>query len=200
MKTIFFSANLDTIQEWKNRHNEENTVSCYDFRTLKEMLETYELNILIVDYDTVSHELNKLIFADDLPQNVIVLEKVPEIITGKMLISRSIKAYGNARMLSVHYQQMIKTVMDSNIWTYPELTASLIKDTTKDISQDAIELINNRLSLKEIEVIHLVLDGLTNNAIATKLHITTRTVKAHVSAIYNKLHVNDRVSLILLLK
>jgi DNA-binding NarL/FixJ family response regulator len=32
------------------------------------------------------------------------------------------------------------------------------------------------------------------------MDITTRTVKAHISAIFSKLHINDRVSLVLLLK
>ena len=88
-----------------------------------------------------------------------------------------------------------------NIWTYPELTSSLIKIENKSLlSDESTEIIENRLSGKEKEVIMLVLEGLTNDAIALKTGITVRTVKAHVSSIFSKLHVNDRVSLILLLK
>jgi len=64
----------------------------------------------------------------------------------------------------------------------------------------AKELIENRLSQKEQEVVYLILEGFVNDAIASRLEITTRTVKAHVSAIFSKLHINDRVSLVLLLK
>jgi len=118
-----------------------------------------------------------------------------------MLLSHGIKAYGNARMQSVHYIQMLGAVIEGKVWTYPELTASLAKDSSKpSLNEDSITLIQNRLSPKEIEVIYYILDGLTNDAIASKLAITVRTAKAHVSSIYSKLHVSDRISLVLLLR
>ena len=200
MDIIFFSSNMDIIYEWKQTHSVEKSEICYDFRSLKESLQIFKEHILVVDYDTVSHELNKLIFSNTLPKNVIVLERVPEIITGKMLISRGIKAYGNSRMTNIHFKQMLKSVMDSKVWTYPELTAALVDAKPESsISQESQNLINKRLTQKEKETIYLILQGLTNDAIAHDLGITTRTVKAHVSSIFSKLHVNDRIALILLL-
>ena len=154
-----------------------------------------------MDYNSVANQFNKLISAGNTPQNCIVLEKSPEILTGKMLISKGVKAYGNSMMLTHHYIQMIQAVIDGKIWTYPELTAALAKGVSAPvINDDAKKLINNRLSPKEIEVVHLILEGLTNDAIAAKLEITPRTVKAHVGSIFSKLHVSDRISLVLLLK
>jgi DNA-binding NarL/FixJ family response regulator len=189
------------IDEWKRRHTVESCRSCYDLDSLQKELENLKTYLLIADYDSVAHDLNKLIYSDKLPQNTIVLERVPEIVTGKMLISRGVKAYGNSRMLTIHFSQMFETVRDGKVWTYPELTAALAtRATNAALSAEATELINNKLTPKEGEVIHLILNGLTNDAIASKLSITPRTVKAHVSAIFTKLHVNDRVSLVLLLK
>ncbi len=198
---FFFSSNMDIVSEWKKTHSVDESELCYDFRSLKERLEEFKESILITDYDSVAHELNKLIFSNNLPQRVIVLERVPELITGKMLISHGVKAYGNSRMLNVHFKQMLQAVSNSKVWTYPELTSALIDLKPKsDLSNESQELINNRLSKKEKETIYLVLEGFTNDAIAHKLGITTRTVKAHVSAIFSKLHVNDRIALILLLR
>jgi DNA-binding NarL/FixJ family response regulator len=96
---------------------------------------------------------------------------------------------------------MLQTVLDGNIWTYPALTSKLTPNVSKNsLNSDAKKLLENRLSQKEQEVVYLILEGLTNDAIASKMDITTRTVKAHVGAIFSKLHINDRVSLILLLK
>jgi len=201
MQIIFFSSSIDTIDEWKMRHNVEVSVSCYDLESLNNELKNNDECLTIVDYDSVSNELNKLMHAGNIPKNCIVLERSPEITTGKMLISKGAKAYGNSRMLTHHYIQMIQTVIDGKIWSYPELTAALAKGVSVPaINSDAKELIDHRLSPKELEVIYLILDGLTNDAIATKLDITSRTVKAHVSSIFSKLHVSDRVSLVLLLK
>jgi len=202
MKIIFFSSNMDMINEWESRHTLQNHSSCYDTLSLvKELINTVEKYILVSDYDTVAHEINKLISSNRLPDYTIVLEKTPELSSGKMLISHGVKAYGNSRMLNIHYLQMIQTVEDGKIWTYPELTSTLAKSPViQTINEDSTQLIQNRLSPKEIEVIYLILDGLTNDAIAKDLDITTRTVKAHVSSIFSKLHVNDRISLVLLLK
>nr|WP_290665856.1 response regulator transcription factor [Ardenticatena sp.] len=48
------------------------------------------------------------------------------------------------------------------------------------------------LTEREIEVLRLVAEGLTNQEIAERLIISTRTVKAHVSHILAKLNLSDR--------
>lgn len=201
MKTIFFSSNISIIDEWKKKHNVENSTICHDLISLNSEIKNTKQSIVIADYNTVSSDVNSLISSGSIPSKLIVLEKEPSIVTGKMLILRGVKAYGNSRMLNNHFMQMIQTVADENIWTYPELTAFLAKTVKKiSLNENSKKLIEDRLSEKEKEVLYLILDGFINDAIASALNIATRTVKAHVSSIFNKLHVNDRVSLILLLK
>jgi PAS domain S-box-containing protein len=48
------------------------------------------------------------------------------------------------------------------------------------------------LSDREIEVLHFVASGLTNNNIAAALAISPHTVKTHIMHIFNKLGVSDR--------
>jgi DNA-binding NarL/FixJ family response regulator len=200
MQIIFFSLDTIIIDEWKKRHNIQNASTCSDVDSVIDNIDNKD-TIFIGDYDSVASEINLLISSNKLPKKFIVMERAPEIVTGKMLISHGVKAYGNSRMLTHHYTQMINTVSDNNIWTYPELTAALIDKKEKSaLSSEAIALIEHRLSQKEKEVVFLILEGLTNNAISAKLNITIRTVKAHTSSIFSKLHVNDRVALILLLK
>jgi len=201
MQIIFFSSNSNMIAEWIDKHNISKSSSCYDLVTLDNKLNKYKYNILICDYDTIANDLNTLISENKLPKNCIVLEKSPAIVTGRQLIAKGVRAYGNSRMLKQHFAQMLKIVTDGNIWTYPELTSALVKSSNKiNLNDDARKLINSRLTSKEKEVIYLILGGLSNNAISKNLNITTRTVKAHITSLFSKLHVNDRVSLILLLK
>lgn len=202
MQIIFFSANMEMIDEWKSRHTIEQSFSCYDDKSLQKVLKgLLKPAIIITDFDSVASDVNRLISSNALPQNTVVLERTPEIVAGKSLISRGVKAYGNSRISDVNFSQMINAVSDGKVWTYPALTAALIKSSKiPTLNEDAQRLIQHRLSPKELEVIHLVLDGLTNDTIASELDITTRTVKAHVSSIFSKLHVSDRISLVLLLK
>lgn len=50
------------------------------------------------------------------------------------------------------------------------------------------------LTQRESEILALVVNGLSNRAIAAKLVIGDETVKTHVSSIYRKLNVSDRTA------
>lgn len=201
MRTIFFSSNITIIDEWKKRDAIGQNSTCYDINSLTNELKNSAQSVVIADYDSIASDVNTLIASGSIPDKLIVLEKEPSVVSGKILIMRGAKAYGNSRMFNNHFTQMIETVAKGNIWTYPELTALLAKTARKGpLTEESKKLIEDRLSEKEQAVSYLILEGFTNDAIASSLNITTRTVKAHVSSIFHKLHVNDRVSLILLLK
>lgn len=53
-----------------------------------------------------------------------------------------------------------------------------------------------QLTAREEEIHDLISQGLSNRAVARKLGISERTVKAHASRLYEKLGVNGRVELI----
>ena len=48
------------------------------------------------------------------------------------------------------------------------------------------------LSKREIEVLQLIAEGLTNQEIATRLYLSLHTVKVHARNIYGKLGVKNR--------
>jgi NarL family two-component system response regulator LiaR len=50
----------------------------------------------------------------------------------------------------------------------------------------------SELTEREIEVLQLIADGLSNHKIAEKLVISEKTVKTHVSNVLSKLHLDDR--------
>lgn len=51
------------------------------------------------------------------------------------------------------------------------------------------------LTDRELEVLRLLADGLSNPEIAKRLYITTHTVKAHIAAMYVKTNIHSRVIL-----
>lgn len=58
-----------------------------------------------------------------------------------------------------------------------------------------LDMVSGELSARELEVVHLVVDGLTNSEIARRLGITERTVQAHVAASRGKLMARSRTQL-----
>jgi DNA-binding NarL/FixJ family response regulator len=53
---------------------------------------------------------------------------------------------------------------------------------------------DNRLSKREVEVLRLVADGLTNQEIAERLFLSDHTVHRHLANILNKLSVGSRAA------
>jgi DNA-binding CsgD family transcriptional regulator len=51
------------------------------------------------------------------------------------------------------------------------------------------------LTPTERDVVRLVSEGLTNNDIATRLFVSSRTVQAHLTHVYTKLGLSSRVQL-----
>jgi DNA-binding NarL/FixJ family response regulator len=51
------------------------------------------------------------------------------------------------------------------------------------------------LTAREVEIVTLVVDGLTNPEIGKRLHISSRTVQSHVAAAMRKLEARSRTQL-----
>jgi DNA-binding NarL/FixJ family response regulator len=52
----------------------------------------------------------------------------------------------------------------------------------------------NELTAREVEVLRLVAQGLSDRAVAQRLVISPRTVQGHVRSIFNKLNVTSRAA------
>ncbi|HEX8819740.1 MAG TPA: response regulator transcription factor [Archangium sp.] len=71
-------------------------------------------------------------------------------------------------------------------------------EQTQPAARDERGNMLGRLTLREREVLGFVASGADNLQIAARLDITERTVKAHVSNLYRKLGVNNRVEMAML--
>jgi two-component system nitrate/nitrite response regulator NarL len=89
-------------------------------------------------------------------------------------------------------------VEHSGIWMPPELMQRLLKLTMRVVNTEApVEHELNGLTARELMVAEQIAHGASNREIAERLDITERTVKAHLSAIFDKMGVRDRVQLAL---
>jgi DNA-binding NarL/FixJ family response regulator len=89
----------------------------------------------------------------------------------------------------------VTSMLEGDIWL-PESYAS----DEVELDNEFAELADNVASLTpaQYKVLCYMRDGLLNKQIAYNLDIATATVKAHVTAIFKKLHINNRTQAVLI--
>lgn len=92
-----------------------------------------------------------------------------------------------------HIAEAIRKTVQGEMIVEPEVTHKMM---SRMRSQQVTPL-HEQLTEREHEVLLLMADGLTNQAIADELFIALKTVKTHVSNILAKLEVQDRTQAVI---
>lgn len=95
----------------------------------------------------------------------------------------------------VHPDQLIKTILGvarGESFIPPALTARVLAEFSRLTSVDHLEKKHQTLTEREVEVLKQVAKGQSNKAIAKSLYISEKTVKNHLTNIFQKIGVADR--------
>lgn len=97
----------------------------------------------------------------------------------------------------------VRTIADGESLLAPAVTRSLIGHFAErlrptDTSRPARDRVAQALTRRELEVLEQIAAGLSNAEIASKLVISSETVKTYVSRILTKLDLRDRVQAVVL--
>ncbi|MFT5664334.1 MAG: two-component system nitrate/nitrite response regulator NarL [Gammaproteobacteria bacterium] len=124
----------------------------------------------------------------------------PDIAEMLECVELGAKAYCNSFMQEALYQQLVRLLGSGQSWFPPrmlEQTFSLARTAMKGKDN---ELLLQELTPREKEIALLVVEGLSNRHIADRAYISEHTVKTHLTNIFVKLQIKDRVALVLYLK
>lgn len=108
-------------------------------------------------------------------------------------------AYCHAYADKITLTQVKQVVEAGQVWVGTTLMQRLIKTASQAVAaqNETRDAWAGELTQREREVAVLAANGASNLAISTKCKISERTVKAHLSSIFDKLNLSDRLQLAL---
>lgn len=132
---------------------------------------------------------------------IFLLSDQPDHEEGFAFLKLGIVGYGNTYISAERLTEAVRMIASGGVWLGQKIIQQLIREAHKNSETDAknLEATLAVLTPQERRVAELVARGETNLEIADDLAISERTVKAHLTSIYEKLHVGNRLSLALLL-
>nr|AOR51286.1 two-component response regulator [uncultured bacterium pBF1] len=195
MKLYLVSSVDSVLEHWAKALKKYHPIK---LKTINELNRPNEGIFFWNDETLFEEELEQILGCDTC--RLMVFSTVPNFTKAQQLLASGVKGYGNAMMHESHLQSAYQAVEEGNIWLHPDFITMMISQI-KDRADHEKQMLTilDVLSHREQEVALLLGDGKMHQEIADVLDITVRTVKAHATAIYQKLNVKDRLALSLLL-
>ncbi|QOY55684.1 response regulator transcription factor [Candidatus Sulfurimonas marisnigri] len=203
MKKIILFTNMSSIR----KHWEKALVNSYqllnieDFYELTDYLDkNSDSSIVMLDEMSVSNIQDALLKLKSYKfANILLFNAVPEVHHASTLLGNGIKGYENSYIDKDNLLKMISSVESGNNWLFSNLTRYIINKYVQSHNKNEPSFFS-LLTERERDITLMIADGLSNKEIAQKQKIALSTVKGHISHIFEKAGVTDRVSLALKFK
>lgn len=204
MLILLGSANHSVLERWHTLLAEGNQLQQADSieelkkKAASNVFDLIMLHRLILD-DAICSEIRKLAPSSRL----FLFSDQPDQEEGLAFLKLGIVGYANTYITPERLAEALHVLGSGGVWLGQKVIHQLIMEaahtTGEKAAGDDPEQRLAVLSPMEHRVAKLVAKGNTNLEIADELGIVERTVKAHLTAIYSKLHVGNRLSLALLI-
>ena len=197
MNLIVYSTS-HSFEQFLNRHLDMAFESCTELQAPSgDPEQLYLLHISSMELDCYEWLLKHV---SGKPVQVGVCSDLPNLREMLECVRLGAKAYCNSHMATLHYDQMLQLLSKGQSWFPPQML-----DETFKLAQQAANPPSNEerltiLTSREKDIALAVGEGNSNRQIADLYDISEPTVKSHLTSIFKKLELKDRVGLVLFLK
>jgi two-component system, NarL family, nitrate/nitrite response regulator NarL len=203
MAILLSSANKSVITRWESllsgQYPLEQTTLLRELksRCTEKRFDLILLHRSLVDMDAFSElrraaPLSKFFLLSDQPNEE----------EGLAFLKLGIVGYGNTYISQVRLVEAVRVISGGAVWLGQKVIQQLILESYSKAKEKVAPGSGQRLAgltPAEHKVAELVAQGQSNLEIAFNLKITERTVKAHLTSIYEKTKTGSRLSLALLI-
>jgi len=206
---LLASASQDDLYRWEQGVRTLSPIFCStNLESLKVELARLKPSVLLLDYDlpqlNAPGGISALIKLHPEAKVVVLSHPLPDEAEWA-LFRTGVRGVCRRDIDGEQLQSVVTAVQRGELWIRRTLSWHLLnelvtitQEKTK-IKQAVGELLAN-LTQREYEIATLVGNGETNKQIARRLDITERTVKAHLTEVFRKLDIADRLKLALIVK
>lgn len=203
MNILLGSASSSVLLRWQtlladgNRLQEAGTVHELQSLAATGLFDLILMHRLLID-TAICSEIRRVAPSSKL----FLLSDQPDHEEGLAFLKLGIVGYANTYISPERFAEALRVVGSEGVWLGQKVIQQLILEAHAKGEEKGAHNIDQLLSVlspMERRVAELVAIGRTNLAIAAELGIVERTVKAHLTAIYGKMHVGNRLSLALLI-
>ncbi|SMF62273.1 DNA-binding response regulator, NarL/FixJ family, contains REC and HTH domains [Alteromonadaceae bacterium Bs31] len=204
MKTpIFISSAPHILPNWKQAFPH-----AVFYCGLPRQFDDFDDSLIFVDYMNLRSDDKRQWLDACLAtgRKVFVLSPTPNLHEAIDVIKDGAIGYGHTLSAATLMQEMVLVVSHGGLWIGNKLLKRVMAalnqkgpSSQQKQNKGGVERFGGILSQREVAVGKLVATGATNAEISSALDIKERTVKSHITSLFDKLEVRNRVELSLLL-
>jgi len=203
MAILLCSANDTIIKRWKGllgKQYELDQVATLGKLKSRCNDKTFDLIMIhrsLIDSDTFI-EIRRAVPSS----RFFLLSDQPNEEEGLAFLKLGIVGYTNTYVSAERLNEAVRIILSGAVWLGQKVMQRLILDSyvrAKEKASASSEKKLESLTKREREIAELIAQGQSNLEIAANLDIAERTVKAHLSSIYEKTKTGSRLNLALLI-
>ena len=203
MTILLSSANDSVIERWVSLLEDKYDLDQADsISKLKEYCTDEKFDLILLHRTLVDPEVFTEIRRLNPQCRIFLLSDQPNEEEGLTFLKLGIVGYANTYISAERLTEATRVVSSGAVWLGQKVMQRLILDSYAKAKEKAATNSGKKLeslTKREREIANLISQGQSNLEIAANLNITERTVKAHLSSIYEKTKTGSRLNLALLI-
>lgn len=204
---LIASSNMQLMKRWRRSLKGDFAVlGVEDAAALEQGMAQFNPPILLLDLALIRNGRTRSVTrlqSLSPASKIIVFSRTPNHAEGISLLKSGVIGYCEKNIDSVHLMKAVNLVARGEMLVGRKLIPFLIRELTsltdrrQKRSLSEVKQLSRTLTYRQREIVALIGSGARNKEIASQLCTSEKTVKAHLTAIFRKLGISNRMGLAL---